>query len=189
MKDQETETKYIRFENKESILSKLEEERSELGKLEEFLRNSNDFYKLMTLPDVELDERLRSLKKIFAGSISDEALAFLCVLFEQNGVYDFSHALQDFRMLLNQEDSIKKGIIYSVKPLSAEQIQSFRDQTARLLKEDVSLVNRIDRSLLGGICIMVDGKMIDISLRKKLEDLHLSVEEGLQIQEGASEQK
>ena len=63
------------------------------------------------------------------------------------------------------------GKVYSAAPLSAEQIEKLEDEAGKLLHEKVKLKNKVDQSLLGGVKIMVDGKIIDATLRAKLEDL------------------
>ena len=63
------------------------------------------------------------------------------------------------------------GKIYSARPLSEAQLTKFEEETGALLREKVQLKNKVDPSLLGGVKIMVDGKLIDASLRSQLKAL------------------
>ena len=44
-----------------------------------------------------------------------------------------------------------------------------------LLKTNVRLTNEIDPKLIGGIKILVEGKIIDASIRKKFDDLESQI--------------
>ena len=56
-------------------------------------------------------------------------------------------------------------------PLSEERIVKFEEETTRLISEKVKLENEVDPYLIGGVKIMVNGKLIDASLRSRLKDL------------------
>ena len=53
--------------------------------------------------------------------------------------------------------------------------KKFEEQTGNLIKENVKLENEIDASIIGGIKILIDGKVIDATLRKRLDDLGSSI--------------
>ena len=59
----------------------------------------------------------------------------------------------------------------SATPLSEERIVKFEEETTRLISEKVKLENEVDPYLIGGVKIMVNGKLIDASLRSRLKDL------------------
>ena len=63
------------------------------------------------------------------------------------------------------------GTVYSVVDLDDERIKELEEETSGLLKVNVKLKNEIDPKLIGGVKILVDGKMIDASVRKKFDDL------------------
>lgn len=58
-----------------------------------------------------------------------------------------------------------------MQPLSEERIVKFEEETTRLISEKVKLENEVDPYLIGGVKIMVNGKLIDASLRSRLKDL------------------
>ena len=52
-------------------------------------------------------------------------------------------------------------------------LKRLEEQTAELIGKPVTLVNMIDEGLIGGVLISADGKLIDASLKKRMEDLSL----------------
>ena len=98
-------------------------------------------------------------------------------LHEQEEMYAFIEALSEGLSLFDKREENKiKGIVYSAIPLDRETIQRMEIQTSDLIKKDCVLINRIDEKIIGGFIISIDDKLIDASIRKRMEDmrLHLS---------------
>lgn len=83
----------------------------------------------------------------------------------------YPRIIDSYEKLIAQAEGYAKGDIYSVQPLSEEQRIKFEEQTGKLLQENVKLENKIDASLIGGVKILIDGKMLDASLKKRLDDM------------------
>ena len=148
---------------------------SELAGLKELLSENEDFFRMLTLREVDQDTRMNWMRDIFGGKISDETMAFFCILMERKGMYRFGEVLAEGLTLLGTERQGVKGNVYSAVPLGKETINHLEVQTEKLLKKPVVLVNLIDESLVGGVLISVDGKLIDASLKKRMEDLKLKL--------------
>lgn len=162
-----------------TLIEKIETVRDELSEEAELLKQDENFYKLLNIPEVDMNERMEWLRHIFDGRVSEETMALLCILSERIGMYEFYSDIQEYVKLLEAEREKKKGIIYSVTPLDEKTMEKFTKQLKQFFKSDVVLVNRIDPGIIGGVLISVDGKLIDMSLRKKMQDLHLSIDEAL----------
>ena len=63
-------------------------------------------------------------------------------------------------------------------PLDDEELHRLEKQTSMFLKKQVSLINVIDESLIGGFLISVDDKLLDASVKKKIEDMRIRIETG-----------
>ena len=98
-------------------------------------------------------------------------------LHEQEEMYAFIEALSEgLRIFDKREENRIKGIVYSAIPLDRETIQRMEIQTSDLIKKDCVLTNHIDEKIIGGFIISIDDKLIDASIRKRMDDmrLHLS---------------
>lgn len=145
----------------------------ELAGLKELLSENEDFFRMLTLREVDQDTRMAWMREIFGEKISEETLAFFCILMERKGLYRFGEVLAEGLTILGAERQGVRGNVYSAVPLEKETIRQLEIQTEKLLKKPVILVNLIDESLIGGVLISVDGKLIDASLKKRMEDLKL----------------
>ena len=66
---------------------------------------------------------------------------------------------------------MSSGTVYSVEPLKPEQLARLEEETASLLQKKVKLENKLDAKLMGGVKILIDGRIIDASIRKRFENL------------------
>lgn len=122
-------------------------------------------------PVVSVAEKKTTLKNIFEGKISKELLNFMYILVDKGRAGRFAGIIREYRKLADKEEGVAYGTIVSAMPLKEEQIKKFEKQTAELMQVRVSLKNDTDESLIGGVRILVNGHIIDTSLKKRLEEM------------------
>jgi ATP synthase F1 delta subunit len=84
---------------------------------------------------------------------------------------NFGRIIKVYKSLVEKEEGVSYGTVYSVVKLSDERIAELEEQTSKLLQMNVKLENELDPSLLAGFKILVEGKIIDASYRKKFDEL------------------
>ena len=86
-------------------------------------------------------------------------------------------AIADFRRLLAQKRGVVAAAVRSAKPLTDDQ----RARLERTLNEatgaKIALDVTVDESLIGGLVVRVGSKMIDTSIRSKLDQLQTVMKE------------
>ncbi len=137
----------------------------------EVLRNEPDLKAFIDYPAISADEKKKALQKIFEGRICQELMNFLFVLIDKRRTGRFERIIKVYRDLLEKEEGVSYGTVYSVEKLSEGRIAQLEEQTSRLLRTKVKLENEIDPKLIAGVKIMVEGKLIDASYRKKFEEM------------------
>lgn len=83
-----------------------------------------------------------------------------------------------FRNLYNESHNIIQGIAYTVFALSDEELRALENDISEKEKCSIELVNRIDPTLLKGIKIRYGDKVIDASLKARIEALRDNLIEG-----------
>ncbi|QHI72451.1 ATP synthase F1 subunit delta [Aminipila terrae] len=141
----------------------------------ELLEREPDLCAFIDTPVISIAEKKDVLKSILEGRISEELLNFLYVMVDKGRTRHFERAIKVYKELLNKEEGISYGKILSVKPLSTDRLEKFEAETGKLLQQNVKLENEIDTKLIGGIKILIDGKVIDASIRKRLDDLNNTI--------------
>lgn len=145
--------------------------RQEAMELSDILQKEQDLYVFINSPSISDVEKKQVLGNIFEGKICEELLNFLFVLIDKGRTTHFEKMIKVYNKLVDKEEGVSYGTVYSVIPLTDDRIKELEDETSKLLKINVRLSNEIDPKLIGGIKVLVEGKMIDASIRKKFDDL------------------
>jgi ATP synthase F1 delta subunit len=130
-----------------------------------------ELFELLKTPVLPLEARRALARQVFDGRIPAEVLNFLYVLIDKRRIGQIRHILRAYDTLLDEKRAITKGVVYAAVPLSEAQVAGFERETGRLLKKTVQLACEIDTRLIGGVKIYVDGKLIDASIRGRLDSL------------------
>ena len=127
--------------------------------------------KLFLVPTLSAKEKKEAAEKIFEGRISRELLNFICILIEKRRIGAWDAIGREYEKLVWERDGRTKGIIYSALPVDSERMKAFEKKTGESLGKEVILENRVDKKLIGGVKIYVDGKLIDASVKTRLENM------------------
>ena len=137
----------------------------------QLIEDEPDLHQFINYPGVSADEKKEVLKNIFEGRICEELLNFLYILVDKRRTMNFGRIIKVYKSLVEREEGVSYGTVYSVVKLSDERMAELEEQTSKLLHMNVKLENELDPSLLAGFKILVEGKIIDASYRKKFDEL------------------
>lgn len=137
----------------------------------EVIKNQPALGAFMAAPTIAAHKKKNVLKNIFNDRISEELLNLMFILVDRRRTRAFPKIMRYYKVLYEREDGFSYGQIVSATPLSEERIVKFEEETTKLISEKVKLENEVDPYLIGGVKIMVNGKLIDASLRSRLKDL------------------
>ena len=137
----------------------------------QLIEDEPDLHQFINYPGGSADEKKEVLKNIFEGRICEELLNFLYILVDKRRTMNFGRIIKVYKSLVEKEEGVSYGTVYSVVKLSDERIAELEEQTSKLLQMKVKLENEIDPSLLAGFKVLVEGKIIDASYRKKFDEL------------------
>ena len=83
--------------------------------------------------------------------------------------------IKAYASLLSQSKGEIAGEVTSAEPLSAEQLSDLKAALKASLGRDVALTTRVDSSILGGLIVKVGSRMMDNSLKTKLQTLKIAM--------------
>lgn len=135
----------------------------------EIFRKEPEFRIFLTSPVISPAEKKEFLVRILADRISETFLHFLFVLIDKGRVRALPGITETLKKLSDRTEGFVEGTVFSVEPLEENRLKQIETETGRLLRKNVRLENVLDPGLIGGVRIRIDGKIIDASLRKRLE--------------------
>ena len=134
-----------------------------------------ELMEFVATPTVAPVKKKAAIGKIFDGRVSPELVNLLYVLVDKGRGRHFGRIIRRYKALLDESKGFALGTIYSVNPLTPEQLQKFEASTGKLIKKQVHLENKIDPALIGGVKVLIEGKIIDASVKTRLVHLGESI--------------
>lgn len=139
--------------------------------LADLLKSEPELNMLLKSPAIAAEQKKALLCDIFEGKLVPELVNFLCILIDKGRFTHFARIMRVYGRLYDSREGILKGTIYSVEPLDEDRLAEFEKQTGKLMGGNVILENQTDKSLIGGVKILVNGKIIDASIRNRLNKI------------------
>ncbi len=102
---------------------------------------------------------------------SDLTRKFIGLMAQKGRLALLPDAMKGFAGLVAAERNEQTAEVVSAKPLSDAQREALRHNLATAFQKDVKIDAQVDPSLLGGLIVRIGSKMVDASLRSKLERL------------------
>ena len=150
---------------------KIYEIKEEFDAVSEIFAENPLLKKLFGVPTVTVREKKAVAEKVFGGWISQELLNFIFILIDKRRIGAWEGIGKEYERLVWEKDKHARGVLYSVVPIEGEKLKAFEFKTDAMIGKRIQLENRIDKSLIGGVKIYVDGKLIDASVRTRLENM------------------
>jgi F-type H+-transporting ATPase subunit delta len=150
----------------------LDQVERDLATLWRMLDESADLRRLVLSPVITTDDQARGFNAILAkAGIAGIVGNFVNLIVRNRRLFALRDMIKAFRALLARERGEVSADVTSAHPLTPEQTQSLADTLRTSIGKNVRIDTRVDPNLLGGLVVKVGSRMIDSSLRTKLNNL------------------
>jgi F-type H+-transporting ATPase subunit delta len=157
---------------------KLEEVEAALGRIDSLFKASSDFARLIRSPVFSAEEQARSLGAIASHTeITGMTANFLQLLVKNRRLFALRDIIAGFRRLLADHRGEMTADVTSAIPLSAAQMEELKATLKAKTGKTVSLNLTVDPAIIGGLIVKVGSRMIDTSIRSKLNALKFALKE------------
>ncbi len=145
-------------------------------RFQELIDGSPDMQRLVRSPVFSAKDQVAALNAIFAATgISGLAAKFIGLAAENRRLYLVSDMIRAYQALEADARGEVAAEAVSAVALSAAQITKLKAQLKAATGQEVALSTRTDESILGGLIVKVGSRMIDSSLRTKLQNLKVAM--------------
>jgi F-type H+-transporting ATPase subunit delta len=137
---------------------------------------SDDLRRLVRSPVISADDQAKALTAILSrAGITGLTSNFLRLIARNRRLFAVGDMMKSFRALLARERGEVTADVASAHPLTPEQIEQLSDTLRTSVGKNVQVNTRVDPGLLGGLIVKVGSRMIDSSLRTKLNNLKVAM--------------
>lgn len=136
------------------------------------LEENPDFQKVLEHPRIDREEKIALLESCFRGKVSDDMTGFLCVLIRNDRQKEIASSLAEFADEVREYRRIGVCRVVSALPLTDAQKTRLTERLIETTRyTSFEMHYETDPSLIGGITIRIGDRVVDMSIRSKLNDL------------------
>ena len=142
------------------------------------LAGNGDLQRLVRSPVFGADEQAAALGAILAkGKIGGLTGNFIQLVARNRRLFVIEDIITAFRALAAADRGEVSASVTSAQELKPAQIKSLQTALKSITGKTVTLNQQVDPSILGGLIVKVGSRMIDTSLKTKLNSLKLRMKE------------
>jgi F-type H+-transporting ATPase subunit delta len=149
-----------------------------LNAFQSVIDESADLRHLMKSPVFKAQDQLAAINELAGkGNLTGIALNFLRVMAQNRRLAAVPEAIASFNTLVAQSKGEVTAEVTSAETLSAKQVTDLKAALKSTIGSDVALTQKVDPDILGGLIVKVGSRMMDNSLRTKLNSLKVAMKD------------
>jgi len=132
---------------------------------------------IITHPRISPAQKQSFFNESFSNHVSQDLMGFLHLAIAKNRETIIVPTLLSFIGMAN--DFVRKttATVVSAVPLKSEQVNSLARLLSKKTNKQVSIEQKVDPSILGGLYVQVDGYFIDRTVKTRLQEVKLNMME------------
>jgi F-type H+-transporting ATPase subunit delta len=140
-----------------------------LGLVSSVFSENPEYLSVLSSPNIQTDEKASLIDDAFSDSLPDDVLVFLKVLCKNGDMKLLFPCIDEFKSLYKVSNSLSYVKITSAVNLSDEEKDALVKKLEKTYNVTVQPSYFVDPSLIAGIVIDMDGKIIDGSIKSNLD--------------------
>jgi len=151
---------------------------ADLNKFEGLLAESADLKRLVRSPVFSADAQLKALSAVLdRAEIGGVTANFLKVLTSNRRLFAVTDVIRAFRALVAKFKGEATADVTVAEPLSDKNLDALKTARKSVTGKDVALNVKVDPSIIGGLVVKLGSRMVDSSLRTKLNSIKHAMKE------------
>ncbi|WP_315728050.1 MULTISPECIES: F0F1 ATP synthase subunit delta [unclassified Bradyrhizobium] len=152
--------------------------KADLDKFDALVTESADLKRLVRSPVFAADVQLKALTAVLdKAGISGIAANFLKVLTANRRLFAVADVIRAFSALVAKFKGEASADVTVAEPLSDKNLDALKAALKTVTGKDVALNVKVDPAIIGGLVVKLGSRMIDSSLRTKLNSIKHAMKE------------
>jgi F-type H+-transporting ATPase subunit delta len=152
--------------------------KADLDRFDALIAGSADLLRLVRSPVFSADEQLQALTAVLErAAIAGLAERFLKLVAANRRLFAVRDMVKAFRALVADHKGEATAEVTVAEQLKDEHVAALRAALKAVTGKDVDLAVKVDPAILGGLVVKVGSRMVDTSLRTKLNAIRHAMKE------------
>jgi F-type H+-transporting ATPase subunit delta len=151
---------------------------ADLSSFSAMLTESPDLTRLVESPAFSAEDQVAAINAILAkAGISGIAANFIGFVASKRRLFALPGMIQGYRNLVAQAKGIVSAEVTLAEQPSPKRLDEIRAALKGVAGKDVDVAVKIDPALIGGLVVKMGSRMVDASLKTKLNSIRLAMKE------------
>ena len=152
--------------------------KADLDRFDALVAESADLNRLVRSPVFSAEEQVQALSVVLDRvGISGLAANFFKLVAANRRLFAVHDMIKAFRALVAQHKGEATAAVTVAEPLKDQHVDALRAALKSVTGKDVDLDIKIDPAILGGLVVKLGSRMVDSSLRTKLNGIKHAMKE------------
>ncbi len=148
--------------------SKEKEYEKALSVVNNAISDNPEYLDFLSSPQVPINERLSALDEAFSKALPEYVLSFVKLLCERGHISSLMACIKEYKKILDFYEKKTIAYVKSALELTEEEKVKLQEKLEKISGRSVILECSVDKSLMGGMIVELDGKVIDGSIKHHL---------------------
>ena len=149
----------------------------QLEMLAETLGAAEQLGRLLKHPGLDIERKLEAVEGVI-GEAPVEPMADLIELLVENGRVEILYVAGEvYQELIDEDEGVLRAFVSTPMPLAHDQAERLKEALSSWMGTDVVLDARIAPETIGGIAVRVGDRVLDASLRGRLDRIKKTISE------------
>lgn len=150
---------------------RVEEYIETLREVVDIIYNNEGILQILKNPKVSTYRKKKAITDLFKGKMDDELLAFLLILINKGRILYLREKLEEVEKIYLEKNNTLTAEIKTVFPLTDINRNSLIEKLELKYGKKILLREEIDKDIIGGILVNINGTMIDGTIRTRLRNI------------------
>ena len=135
------------------------------------LKQTPAYRSLLASAAIGKAERLKALDDAFAGKVPNVLMGVLRMMISRGHISAVENMAREYEELSRQYRGESVARVLSAVPLKEAEAVAIRQELEKRFGKAITIQCEVDPSLIGGVRVEAEGRVIDGSIRNKLEQI------------------
>lgn len=122
-------------------------------------------------PAIPLDTRIATAEATFGRLVGPKVQNLISLMLRRGRIQELPRLAAEFRRLDDERQGVTRASVTSTLPLEPDEVRALEERLASATDRRVALELKVDPSLLGGLVVRLGDRLVDGSVRSRLERL------------------
>lgn len=147
----------------------------ELEWVDNLIKNNRKIVVFFTNPIIPGEKKKKLIDKVIVPGVCTLLKNFFYLLVDRKRTGILFFLLEEYKKRVNKLKGVVKADVETAIPLSSEKLGHLRKRLEGILKKKIKIETKVIPSIIGGIKVTVDSKVIDMTIVNRLKNLKESL--------------